>query len=226
MRRSFRAASGSAGRSSAAGRCSRPATKSMPATIHAVCGECEEIIDDVVRDMESGELKGNVRIDARLSRRHQDARAALGPDRPAALRDDVDPVFARLPVRLRVLRHHRHERPQAADQNARADDRRARRAAATPAGIGTRVLRRRQFHRQQEAGEAIPAGADRLARAPPAADRFHHRGLGQPGRRSGVAGPDGGGRLPPRVHRHRDAGAREPARNARSIRTRTATWPR
>ena len=132
--------------------------------VHAVCGECEEIIDDVVRDMELGELKPKYESTHGFPDVTQDARAALGPDQRAALRDDADPVFARLPVRLRVLRHHHHERPQAAHQNARADDRRARRAVR---GRLDRhgVLRGRQLHRQQEAGEAVLAGADRVARA-------------------------------------------------------------
>ncbi len=87
-----------------------------------------------------GRAQAEVRIDARLSGRHQDASAALGPDQRAALCDDADAVFARLPVRLRVLRHHRHERPQAAHQNARADDRASSTRCTRPAGSARRFL--------------------------------------------------------------------------------------
>ena len=88
--------------------------------VHAVLGECEESIGELVRDMEAGQLQRHVSSAVGVPRREANAGAALGFGQSAALRDDVGPVFARLPVRLRVLRHHGHERPQAADEDARS----------------------------------------------------------------------------------------------------------
>ena len=52
--------------------------------------------------------------------RHDDgADAAVRPAQDAALRVRQRPVLARLPVPVRVLRHHRHLRPPAADQDQR-----------------------------------------------------------------------------------------------------------
>ena len=59
------------------------------------------------------------------ARHHSRAVAPLGPDRPPPLCHDVGAVLAGLPVRLRVLRHHRHEWPRPAHQIARPIGRRA-----------------------------------------------------------------------------------------------------
>ena len=48
------------------------------------------------------------------------AAAALRPAEDRPLPHDDDPVRARLPLPVRVLRHHRHVRPAAADQDGRA----------------------------------------------------------------------------------------------------------
>ena len=65
----------------------------------------------------------------------------------------------RLPVHLRVLRHHRHVRPQDALQAGRAGAAGGRglAQARVPAG----VLRRRQFHRQPRLRQGTAAGAGR-----------------------------------------------------------------
>ena len=55
---------------------------------------------------------------------HPHAGAALGPHQLRPLCHDVRAILARLSVRLRILRHHRDERPHAAHQNAGAIDRR------------------------------------------------------------------------------------------------------
>ena len=55
--------------------------------------------------------------------------AALRPGPVPRVRDGLRPDLARLPVPVRVLRHHRHLRPQAADQDGRAGRRRDRRPA-------------------------------------------------------------------------------------------------
>ena len=70
---------------------------------------------------------------ARKDRHDQGAHAAVRPAQDEALRLRQSPVFARLPVSVRVLRHHRHLRPPPADQDERADHRRARRDLRSPA---------------------------------------------------------------------------------------------
>ena len=62
----------------------------------------------------------------REDRHDQGADAAVRPAQDEALRLRQPPVLARLPVPVRVLRHHRHLRPPAADQDRRPGDRRAR----------------------------------------------------------------------------------------------------
>ena len=62
------------------------------------------------------------------------------------------PVLPRLPVQLRVLRHHRALRPGAARKDRRPDARRARRALSTRLSRPGR-LRRRQHDRQQESAQ-------------------------------------------------------------------------
>ena len=62
--------------------------------------------------------------------RHDDGPdAAVRPAQDEALPLRQRPVLARLPVPVRVLRHHRDLRPQAEDQDDRAGPRRARRPA-------------------------------------------------------------------------------------------------
>ena len=119
-------------------------------------------------------------------RRHQDAGAALRPAQIRGLSLSRCAVFARLSVHLRVLRHHRALRPRAADQDDRADVRRAR--AALPDGLSRPSrLRRRQFHRQQEVAAAVPAPARRMAARARLSLRAVDRGLGQSRRRSRTA---------------------------------------
>ena len=89
------------------------------------------------------------------------AAAALrsAQDRPLPHHDH--PVRARLPVQLRVLRHHRHVRPPAAHQDGGAGD--GRGAGDPPPRHAQHLRRRRQLHRQQEGGQGAAARARRLA---------------------------------------------------------------
>ena len=89
------------------------------------------------------------------------ADAPVRPAQDAALRLRQPPVLARLPVPVRVLRHHRHLRPPPADQDQRADHRRAR-GPARP-GDADRLHRRRQPDRQQEGDQGGAPRRDRLA---------------------------------------------------------------
>ena len=64
-----------------------------------------------------GRRPAAARLQHRAVRRHAPfARTAVATGRAAPLLLDAHPVLARLPVRLRVLQHHRHAGPQAADQ--------------------------------------------------------------------------------------------------------------
>ena len=69
-------------------------------------------------------------------------------------------VLARLPVHLRVLRHHRALRPGAAHQDHAADAGRTRCALRARLSRPCR-FRRRQSDRQQEGGEGVPAAISR-----------------------------------------------------------------
>ena len=89
------------------------------ADVHGVLGECEETIAGIVRDMESGLLQAKYESGHGFPDVTKTPVPRVGSGQHAALRHDVDPVFAGLPVRLRVLRHHHHERPQAANQSRR-----------------------------------------------------------------------------------------------------------
>ena len=89
----------------------------------------------VPRRVEAGAAPGPLRA-GREDRHDEGADAAVRPAQDAALRLRQPPVLARLPVPVRVLRHHRHLRPPAADQDQRPDHRRAR-GAARARGCGS-----------------------------------------------------------------------------------------
>ena len=122
-----------------------------------VLGEAEGVIDDFVAAWERG------RAHAASSRpRNSQIDVTKTPDaalRPAQVRPVPlcrRAVLARLPVHLRVLRHHRALRPRAARQDQR------RRCWPSSTRSTTRLsrpcrLRRRQPDRQQEGAEGVPA---------------------------------------------------------------------
>ena len=99
--------------------------EAFPAIQHFVLGEAEDVMPQLVADMRAGTLQPQYRAADRpdiIAR----AGAALGPDQFQALRHHGRPVLARLPLRLRVLRHHRHERARPPHQDPRPTDRRTR----------------------------------------------------------------------------------------------------
>ena len=86
---------------------------------------------------------------------------AVRPAQDAALRLREPPVLARLPVPVRVLRHHRHLRPPPPAQDLRAGDQGA--GCALGPEDADRLHRRRQPDRQQEGDQAGPPRRDGLA---------------------------------------------------------------
>ena len=78
----------------------------FPRIQHFVLGEAEDVLPRLIEDMRAGSVRPFYE-GGRPPRPLPHPSPALGPHRPAQLRDDGRPVLARLPVRLRVLRHHR-----------------------------------------------------------------------------------------------------------------------
>ena len=137
--------------------------ESLPEADHIFLGEAETTLPGV-----------RARPGARLSQARLQgagappalrlARPALRPRRTQTLQRDVGPVLARLPVPLRVLRHHRDLRPRPAHQEQRADAGRTRRAQRHR--VARHGLHRgRQLHRQQAERQAPAARAGRVAGA-------------------------------------------------------------
>ena len=91
---------------------------------HVVEGESEEIIPELAADLERGAARPYYTHTA-ASRRHARSAARFAARRIGPVQLDGRAVFARLPVHLRVLRHHRDLRPPPAHQDARAALRRA-----------------------------------------------------------------------------------------------------
>ena len=131
----------------------------FPEIGHFVLGEAEEFMPQVVDDMRRGAVRQHVRR-IEPARHHSRAFAALGSDRPSQLCHDVGPVLAGLPVRLRVLRYHRHERCASRGPNHRPNwSPSSKTFASRLAGHGFR--RRRQLYRQQAAGQSVAPGTHR-----------------------------------------------------------------
>ena len=119
-----------------------------------VLGEAEGIIDKFIAAWEAARARA-------CSRPRNSRPMSPSPDpalRPAELRllpAHRRAVLARMPVHLRVLRHHRALRPRTAHQDHAADAGRARWALRARLSRPCR-LRRRQPHRQQEGREGLP----------------------------------------------------------------------
>ena len=97
----------------------------FPDIDHFVLGEAEELMPQVVEDMRRGTLRPTYAASSRPDITRVPApRWDLIDLRQ--LRHHVGAVLAGLPVRLRVLRHHRHERPRPPHQIAGPIGRRAR----------------------------------------------------------------------------------------------------
>ena len=90
------------------------------------------------------------------------AAAALRSAEARAVSLHRHPVLARLPVHLRVLRHHRAVRPRAAHQDQRPDLRRAAGALRSRLSRACR-FRRRQLHRQPQERASDDAEAEGVA---------------------------------------------------------------
>ncbi len=121
-----------------------------------VLGEAEPIIDDFIAAWERGERKGVFEA----PKFQADVTTTPAPrfdllTFPNYLYIGVQ--YSRgCPVHLRVLRHHRTLRPGAAHQDQCADARRDP-GALRSRSPRPRRFRRRQFHRQQEGDQAVPA---------------------------------------------------------------------
>ena len=134
------------------------------------------------------------------ARAHRDTHPALPSGRVEPLQRDERPVLARLPLQLRVLRHHRDLRPRAAHEVQPADAGRVGRPAR--GGLARAGLHRgRQLHRQQEERSQAPAGVGRLVGAQRPPVLVHHGGVREPGGGRRALGGHEEGELPAGVPR-------------------------
>ena len=123
---------------------------------HFVLDEAEETFSRFLRDLEEGKRQDDLSRAAQ-ARRHAYAHPAVRPHRVAGLSRHVRAVLARLPVRLRVLRHHQALWARAPHQVSGTDGRGVREAVST--GLARlSVPGRRQLHRQQARRAASAAG--------------------------------------------------------------------
>ena len=128
-----------------------------------VLGEAELVIDDFIAAWERGERSGLFEAEKFKAdvTRTPAPRFDLLRFQQLSLRRRA--VFPRLSVYLRILRHHRAVRPRAALQD---QCRRCSPKSQALYDLGSSRpcrLRRRQFHRQQEGDQAVPARAGGLA---------------------------------------------------------------
>ena len=79
-------------------------------------GEAEETWPQFLEDWKEGDYAERLRAD-REDRHEQGPHAAVRPAQDEALWLRQPPVLARMPIPVRVLRHHRHLRPAPADQD-------------------------------------------------------------------------------------------------------------
>ena len=114
LKRRGRCSPSSAGRGSP---CTRTTSATWPTSIFV--GEAEETWPQFLDDWRARARPGALRA-GRHDRHDAGAGAALRPARDAALPVRQRAVLARLPVPVRVLRHHRHLRPPAAAEDAGA----------------------------------------------------------------------------------------------------------
>ena len=112
-----------------AGRASAGPTSSSSPHLYAaadfqVIGEAEHIMKDFIAAWERGERKGVFTAEKFKIDVTQSPLPRLRPAQARAVSLHRRAIFARLPVHLRVLRHHRAVRPRAAHQDQRPDPRR------------------------------------------------------------------------------------------------------
>ena len=179
--------------------CRRTTSTAWPTSIFI--GEAEETWPQFLDEWEHGRHQHRYE-QVEQDRHDQGAGAAVRPAEDAALPLRQHPVLPRLPVPVRVLRHHRHLRPPAAAQDERPGHRRA--GGAARAEHADRLHRRRQPDRQQEGDQAAAARRGRVASRRRLPLHVLHRGVARPGRRRGADGADGRGQHRGRLHRHRE----------------------
>ncbi len=85
-----------------------------------VLGEAEAVIEDFIKAWSAGVERGGVRGAEVYGRRHHNADPAFRSPQIRALSVRRRAVLARLPVQLRVLRHHRALWPRSARQDQRS----------------------------------------------------------------------------------------------------------
>ncbi len=121
-----------------------------------VLGEAEGIIDKFVEAWDAGARDGVFEAEKFTIDVTKSPVPQVRPLEGRALSLCRRAILARLPVHLRVLRHHRALRAGSPRQNQRADAARAGDALSSRLPRSRR-LRRRQPHRQQEGGQSVPA---------------------------------------------------------------------
>ena len=180
---------------------------------HVVVGEAEELVAGLAADLEQGTAKPLYQARELPGLDHH-AASETRPDQSEVLQLHGHPVFARLPVQLRILRHHRDLWPQAANQVARL------RSWPNSISCYARKWRGSVFivddnfiGNKRKVKELLPVIAewnDRHGRP----FTFLHRGLRESGRRRRAPADDEGRQLRSRLPGHRDAGRGEPQGSA------------
>ncbi len=134
------------------------------------------------------------------------------------------PVRARLPLQLRVLRHHRRLRPAAAREERRAGDARGPRVPSSRRAPD--LHRRRQLHREPEAGEGAAARARALRARARLSDRPSRPRSRSTSRRTRSCSRSCAPRTSPRSSSGSRARAGSRSRRPRRPRTCAGIWSR
>jgi hypothetical protein len=142
-----------------------------------VAGEAEYIWPSFCRDFEAGRPQPLYRETGTVNLADSPV-PALRPAQAAPVQHRKPAVFARLPVSVRFLRHHRHVRASSAAEERGADRPGVGRPAR--AGRAAGLLRRRQPDRQPRPGKSAAALPGRLPEAPQLALQLRHGRLAQP----------------------------------------------
>ena len=166
----------------------------------------DELIRRLTRDPSRPARSGRA-DDARAARTRRLPDSGLRAGAAQPLSDRQHPVFERLSLSMRVLRHPHTLWPRPAPQERGAGDGRARQDGRVRT-VGRGLFRRRQFHRAPARGQRALAAPHRLAEAQRLYLCLRVRGDAQHRQAAGDIGADARGFLRDRVLRDRDAGAR------------------